>query len=794
MAVKSFIRGDFRTLVIDNDYPTNYKVYYNGRWNYIQDEESFMKRLNPDLGESYLNRFNLKVLDNNQWVRLAILDNYYNKNEKRNSIFYRTITRENFNFKPRAVNFTEMDARLGLNNLQDSFTTNESKYNKKEIEEITDRIGKDEILYKLGNVNIYNELNIINYKLSEKDNFENNTNINFLEDKTELDYYYDTKETEVLELNNSNTFEISDKLEINDKCVTFKKILSNTKKVKQVLINNWRGSTNSWCYNTTDFYDENFELIKCGNVISNGLYSAETDNFLIETNSVYDGSYLPLYAFNNNSGSQYCSGNTSNTSTANVYLKLTFKTPRYITKINTSIIYWSSCKNICDINLIYEDDTTNTYTVTSTYNGEVITFDELFEMYEIHEIQSLKTTINNFKNFDVESFNKLNLFGSNISESDCTLKFAIKFDNNDYYTFKDNQWNSIIEDKTEIFNNGMTLKEFTSISKEDIINHFGNVQICDIFISILNKNKMYNIPQLNSIAKIFDNKIKYNAYLVDEIYFDNFTSRIENGDCGGRYLFYDKDGKLIESGSVTTDNLTYAESENFIMQAYSVWKNDSKYKVSNAFRTDTSKGIIASTFCFGSFSNSADAAKLFLRLKFKTPQYISKILCNPSHNDVATSSCDVHLKLNEQEIKKYKIYANAYNKLTTLENFNDICYYDDSIGVIKTNTNQIKNINKIEKIQIIADELKDTKVKIALSVDSKNTYLKFNGTNWDTIQETDIINEGNTIDEINNLTYQDFFDLNLTNKTLDFIICMETSDVAVTPNIKKIVVTSISKE
>ena len=130
MAVKSFIRGDFRTLIVDNDYPTNYKVYYNGRWNYIQDEESFINRLNPNLGESYLNRFNLKVLDNNQWVKLAILDNYYNKNEKRNSIFYRTITRENFNFKARAVNFTEVDARLGLNNLQTPFASNEIKYDK----------------------------------------------------------------------------------------------------------------------------------------------------------------------------------------------------------------------------------------------------------------------------------------------------------------------------------------------------------------------------------------------------------------------------------------------------------------------------------------------------------------------------------------------------------------------------------------------------------------------------------------------------------------------------------------
>ena len=173
MAVKLFIRGDFRTLIIDNDYPTNYKVYYNGRWNYIQDEESFVNRLNPSLGESYLNRFNLKVLDHNQWVKLAILDNYYNKNEKRNSIFYRTITRENFNFKARAVNFTEVDARLGLNNLQTPFSSNEIKYNKEEIEEITDKIQKDEILYKLGNLRIFDELLKYDIKNEEKFNLEN---------------------------------------------------------------------------------------------------------------------------------------------------------------------------------------------------------------------------------------------------------------------------------------------------------------------------------------------------------------------------------------------------------------------------------------------------------------------------------------------------------------------------------------------------------------------------------------------------------------------------------------------
>ena len=193
MAVKSFIRGDFRTLIVDNDYPTNYKVYYNGKWNYIQDEESFIKRLNPDLGESYLNRFNLKVLDHNQWVNLAILDNYYNKNEKRNSIFYRTITRENFNFKARAVNFTEVDARLGLNNLQTPFASNEIKYDKEEIENITDKLEKDEVLYKVGYINQYDELEKIKYIRKEENNFVNDE-IDYTVDMAFLKYKESNKQ------------------------------------------------------------------------------------------------------------------------------------------------------------------------------------------------------------------------------------------------------------------------------------------------------------------------------------------------------------------------------------------------------------------------------------------------------------------------------------------------------------------------------------------------------------------------------------------------------------------------
>ena len=211
MAVKSFIRGDFRTLIVDNDYPTNYKVFYNGKWNYIQDEESFINKLNPDLGESYLNRFNLKVLDNNQWVPLAILENYYNKNEKRNSIFYRTITRENFIFKPRAVNFTEVDARLGLNNLQTPFASNEIKYNKEEIENITNKLEKDEILYKVGYINQYDELEKIQYIKNEENNFVNDE-IVYIKDAAILDNKNPNKQ--VINFYTNETIISNDKINI----------------------------------------------------------------------------------------------------------------------------------------------------------------------------------------------------------------------------------------------------------------------------------------------------------------------------------------------------------------------------------------------------------------------------------------------------------------------------------------------------------------------------------------------------------------------------------------------------
>ena len=278
MAVKSFIRGDFRTLIVDNDYPTNYKVFYNGKWNYIQDEESFINKLNPDLGESYLNRFNLKVLDNNQWVPLAILENYYNKNEKRNSIFYRIITRENFIFKPRAVNFTEVDARLGLNNLQTPFASNEIKYSKEEIENITNKLEKDEILYKVGYINQYDELEKIQYIKNKENNFVNDE-IVYIKDAAILDNKNLNKQ--VIDFYTNETIISNDKINI-EKYNSILKYYHIGSKYDEIIYN----------LNTIDNFNFSNGIIgvKNADILKNTEYKSQVINFsntsIIRNNNV----------------------------------------------------------------------------------------------------------------------------------------------------------------------------------------------------------------------------------------------------------------------------------------------------------------------------------------------------------------------------------------------------------------------------------------------------------------------------------------------------------------------------
>ena len=809
MAVKSFIRGDFRTLVIDNDYPTNYKVYYNGRWNYIQDEESFIKRLDPSLGESYLNRFNLKVLDNNQWVRLAILDNYYNKNEKRNSIFYRTITRENFNFKPRAVNFTEMDARLGLNNLQTPFASNEIKYNKEEIENLTNKIEKDEVLYKIGNLMSYNELNTIKYISNEKDNFENNTNINFLENHSELDHFHIVEELMDKKINEEDVIEHSSEILVSNNGITFRNDKYLTTKVTSVTIDNYEttlnaGSNTDYAGGIFHFFDENDELIKQGKVITDNYTSAETENFLIKVSSGYGNSYHSCVnifrddADTNlngipNSWYVWCSGVGD---LPNQYVELTFKTPQYITRIianpasmcvsgNT---YQSGCySNICVINLHYEDGTTVKRRIVSSSVNDVKNVSTEF----FYETQNLNYFVVKVNNLNSDLFKKQKVFGENLKNNHSTFKFAISKDNVDYFTFKNNNWNNIDKNDSEILSNGMDQSEFENISEQILIDKFGNFDYLYLYVSIVNNSINEDQTKFIKFSEIFDKESKQNFIYTDQVLINNFTTSDQNA--GGIFRFYDENGDLIESGNILSASGTRAESENFIMESYDYWTKTHDYNmfgIANAFRTDEEKSAQQVYQKLYSTEQYFDTKKAYASVKFKTFKKISKIEYNiktVNYYGVNTESCDINILFDGNIMKKISVNSlEPFNVIQNVYDFNPNFYHINEIGLIKTYTNQIKNVNNIEKIKISANELQDTKFRIALSTDSNNTYLKFNGTNWDTIKENDIINNGNTINEINSLTYQDFSYLDLTNKTLDFVIYMKTLDSSVTPNIEKI--------
>ena len=49
---------------------------------------------------------------------MTLLENYFNENEVRKSVFYRILTESNFEFNKRGISSTNIDMRLALNNLK----------------------------------------------------------------------------------------------------------------------------------------------------------------------------------------------------------------------------------------------------------------------------------------------------------------------------------------------------------------------------------------------------------------------------------------------------------------------------------------------------------------------------------------------------------------------------------------------------------------------------------------------------------------------------------------------------
>ena len=141
----------------------------------------------------------VKVFNNGVWIDLALLENYFNENEVRKSVFYRILTESNFEFNKRGISSTNIDMRLALNNLKIVCKINENF----EFEN-SDCVVYDSKKAFLKKIDVYNK-NLF-YDEKNKDLFDSNQYAFFNKDNMSVDYKIVTTLNEQIVLNNKSDF------------------------------------------------------------------------------------------------------------------------------------------------------------------------------------------------------------------------------------------------------------------------------------------------------------------------------------------------------------------------------------------------------------------------------------------------------------------------------------------------------------------------------------------------------------------------------------------------------------
>ena len=116
-------------------------------------------------------------------------------------------------------------------------------------------------------------------------------------------------------------------------------------------------------------------------------------------------------------------------------------------------------------------------------------------------------------------------------------------------------------------------------------------------------------------------------------------------------------------------------------------------------------------------------------------------------------------------------------------------YITNSDQTIETTiANNIKQIDSIIKSSIEYELKVDTEIRIALSIDGKTTYKYFDGNNWLTCTNKNLVknNQGMTPNVFFNLTENDYKKLITTTSDIDVLVSLYTKDSNNTPKIKSI--------
>ena len=118
---------------------------------------------------------------------------------------------------------------------------------------------------------------------------------------------------------------------------------------------------------------------------------------------------------------------------------------------------------------------------------------------------------------------------------------------------------------------------------------------------------------------------------------------------------------------------------------------------------------------------------------------------------------------------------------------NILDYETNTESEIVTNLNsQLKNINTIDKIIVDSLEEPNTKIRHAFSFDNRSTWLIYKDGEWKNINKDNILDNGMSKNEINNLVSDDFTKLNLNNSTLDVCSKLITYNDMFSPILRKI--------
>lgn len=576
--------------------------------------------------------------------------------------------------------------------------------------------------------------------------------------------------------------------------------------IKSITIKNWDATGDP--YNRGGgrylFYDENNDLIEAGNLITNGNTRVETDNFLVTCYSYNPASNVQLYnairTDDKNVATTAFGPYVSGVLSINDFLKIEFKTPKTISRIEC-------CPKMRDARQDYSSAHVLDVIVTSSVNIEKSfhievtagnTFNEIKEIidpfiHDISEIGTIESTINtNISN--IQTINGLSVkYDMPVNTN---IKIALSNDGrNTYKIFDGSDWINI--SKSDVLNNGMLPSVLSNISANDLQTFLPTGSTLDAYCVLSTSNK-YLSPILYDISLVNTQIVNKDDLRTKSVLINNFDwTGDEFANCGGRFLFYDIDDNLIESGNLISQTNTKCETDNFIVTCSGAHEdNYTRFGCYNAIRTDE-KTTTNNSF---SFVLKLGDTSSFLKIEFKIPVIIKKIVCSLKEKSTLGDYANAHKAdaVFTYSTNKTDTYTIKHSTGSVLNEVNEIYLkqgilkkvYDLNEAKIETNTNTLTGFCKINSLNIIADEPTNTKLRFAISNDNKTTWYVFKNKSWSVISESDIINNGNTLQEMQNLTSINLNSIS-RNKNIDIIVKMITTDTNTTPSISSIKVNCV---